>query len=194
MFNNVRTYFSYRFSSGYDFYEMHAWGAVERDPAIFNRANALASYTPPEVDKPELHEDVFLASAEEVSAVLCEIVRQNPQIRFTFFAPPYSVLYWKNLQHNGKLDATIRAMQTVYGNLLQYDNVRLFFFQDDWTRITDLDNYKDFSHYCTDYNRYMLDCFVSGEKQLDAAQSGAVLVEMKRAVLAYDESGLLEAP
>lgn len=194
LFSNVRTYFAYRFSPGYDFYEMHAWGAVERDPAIFNRANALATYAPPDADLQALPEDAFLASADEVSAALCEIVRQNPQIRFTFFAPPYSILYWKDLQHNGKLDATLRAMRDVYEKLLQYENVRLFYFQNDWQRITDLDNYKDFSHYCTDYNRYMLDCFVSGERQLDAAQCGAVLEEMKQAVLAYDESELFETP
>ena len=85
-------------------------------------------------------------------------------------------------------------MRDVYETLLRYDNVRLFYFQNDWQRITDLDNYKDFSHYCTDYNRYMLDCFVRGEKELDAARCGAVLDEMKRAVSAYDESGLLETP
>ena len=194
LFGNVRTYFAYRSSPDYDFYEMHAWGAVERDPAVFNRANALSTYAPPENDAPPLEEDAFSDAAREAADALSEIVRQNPQIRFTFFAPPYSILYWKDLQHNGKLDATLRAMRDVYETLMQYDNVRLFYFQNDWQRITDLDNYKDFSHYCTDYNRYMLDCFVRGEKELDAAQCGAVLDEMKRAVSAYDESGLFETP
>ena len=192
LFTNVRTYFGYRFSSDYDFYEMHAWGAVERDPAIFNRARALGTYKPPETDPQPLPEDAFLDAADEAGEALCAIVSRNPHIRFTFFAPPYSILYWKELQHNGKLDATVRALRAVYDRLLQFENVRLFYFQDDWSRITDLDNYKDFSHYCTDYNRYMLDCFVSGEKQLGVSQCGAVLQEMKRAVTAYDENDLFE--
>lgn len=192
LFGNVRTWFGYRTNPDYDFYEMHAWGAVERDPAIFNRANALGTYAPPETDAPPVAEDAFLDAANEASQALCGIIRQNPQIRFTIFAPPYSILYWKDLQHSGKLDATIRALQTVYGALLRFENVRLFYFQDDWTRITALDNYKDFSHYCTDYNRHMLDCFVSGEEQLDAAACGAVLAGMRDAVLAYDEENLFE--
>ena len=190
LFRYLRLYFSYKNYPDYSFHEAQASAPVERDSSVYNRKNTMDSYHPPETDAASLPEDAFFDFARSAADQLCAIIRQTPDIRYTIFAPPYSILYWKDLQHNGKLDATLAALHLVYAQILQFDNVRMFYFQDDLDRITDLDNYKDFSHYCTAYNLYMLDCFSSGEKQIDLTNYDAVLSGMKEIVLQFDESQL----
>lgn len=190
LFNKIRVYFAYKRSPEYDFYEMHAWGAEARDPAVFGREIVLRTYTPQKQAEP-LPRDAFLTKADETTKALCACIQQNPQVQFVFFAPPYSIVYWVKQQESGSLDATLEALRQVYTDLLQFKNVRLFFFQDEEERITDLDNYKDFSHYCADYNRWMLDCFVSGEKELPADGVDEALAHMRRVVTEYDADTLL---
>ena len=81
-------------------------------------------------------------------------------------------------------------MRSAYTTLLAYDNVRIFYFQNDTERITNLDNYKDFSHYCTEYNRHMLDCFVSGEGEIFADNCAQILDGMRRIVTTYNADAL----
>ena len=190
LFDKIRVYFAYKYSDTYDFYEMHAWGAVERDPKVFNKEKTLRTYKP-KAQPDDVAPDAFLDEADAVYDALSGFVRDNPQTQFVFFAPPYSILYWLGLRAAGTLDATIDALRSVYTRLLQFDNVRLFFFQDDMQRITELDNYKDYSHYCTDYNRYMLGCFADGAHEISAENCGDVLDNMRRNVAAFDEDAFL---
>jgi len=119
-------------------------------------------------------------------------VKENPNIQFVFFAPPYSVLYWYTLQTEGKLDATLSSMSHVYKALLQYPNVRLFYFQNDFDTISNLANYKDDTHYRTEINQKMLHCFSTDEYQLNSENCDSVLAEMKQYVLQFDYDKVFE--
>lgn len=182
IFEYMRTYFSYRFYKSYDFYEMHAW---DNGNVVFSKQSVLDIYETP-VTNAELNIKSYYSQADKLSGKLCAFINENSQTKFVFFAPPYSILYWHTLLNEGKLNATISAMKTVYGSLLEYDNVRIFFFQNNAELITNLDNYKDPIHYKTAYNEYMLDCFVSGEHEITKENYVDVLNNMKEFALNYD--------
>ncbi|MCR4615046.1 MAG: hypothetical protein K5756_02725 [Clostridiales bacterium] len=175
LFKYIPTYFAYRKLDTYDFYEMHAW---DRDNYIFSEESVLKGYTRPD-PAPPLPEDEFIDESGLVLETLLKYVREHPETSFTFFAPPYSKLYWNSLRISGKLSATVAALKHVYGELLKNKNVRVFYFQNDIERIENLDNYKDETHYCTDYNKYMLDCFVSGERELTLSNYESELDKME---------------
>ena len=51
---------------------------------------------------------------------------------FTFFFPPYSVLYWYKRYADGSLAAELAAQKQVVEALLAYPNVKIYYFQDDY--------------------------------------------------------------
>ena len=61
------------------------------------------------------------------------------------------------------LEATIEVYRYIANRLNEYENVKLYFFPDREEIICDLNNYADYSHYHPRYNRYMAECFASGE-------------------------------
>ncbi|MBQ8783714.1 MAG: hypothetical protein IJZ57_08090 [Clostridia bacterium] len=158
----TRTHFAYKYSDSYDFYKMHSW---DNGSIVFSKQKVLENYTMPTEQK-VLSRKYFMSNSEEVISELSYFIKNNPHIEFVFFAPPYSILYWNTLLTEGKLPATIAAMKNVYGALLRFENVRIFFFQDNKEMITNLDKYKDATHYCSEYNEYMLSCFSNGKNEL----------------------------
>ena len=175
LFKYIPTYFSYKKLDSYDFYEMHAW---DRNNYVFSEESVLKYYERPEPAEP-LPENDFIDESDIMLEMLLKYVREHPETNFIFFAPPYSKLYWNSQRISGKLSATVAALKHVYGELLKNKNVRVFFFQNDIERIEKLDNYKDETHYCTDYNKYMLECFVSGERELTRANYESALNGME---------------
>ena len=74
-------------------------------------------------------------------------VDANPQITFTFYLPPASILFWDKTDRNGEIEATLTMQQKVLEELTSRPNTRVFYFMDDLDLITSLDNYCDHVHY-----------------------------------------------
>ena len=78
-----------------------------------------------------------------------------------------------------------------------YENVTVYFFPSQEDIICDLNHYADYSHYHPRYNRYMAECFVSGECLVAKDQeSGKTMEEyledMRNIVENYDFESLRE--
>ena len=187
VFNYIRTYFAYKFSNTYDFYEMHAW---DNGSVHFSAQSVLANYSSPQKSAPH-NEFAFQSSAQYIIDKLSTYIKNYPEIDFILFAPPYSILYWHSILNEGKLNATIEALRLTYCELLKFDNVRIFYFQNIPELITNLDNYNDATHYRSTYNEYMLDCFVNGENEITKDNYVAVLEDMKQLAISYDYDTLL---
>lgn len=75
--------------------------------------------------------------------------------------------------------------------LLQFDNVRVFYFANMEEVITDLDLYADVSHHNQDINRYMAECFVSGEHELTEENMESELQKFRGIIEEFDYEALL---
>ena len=186
----TRIYFSYKRYVDYDFYEMHAWDRNKK--FIFSKEEVMSDYTYKTSDIVYDNQH-FLDHAEAFCNVILPFVEDNPQIHFVFFAPPYSILYWHGLMCRGVLDATVCALKQVYAELLKHSNVNIYYFQNEYEKISDLDKYKDKSHYCTEYNKYMLSAFQSGDNLLTTDNYESVLDGMAAYVKQYDFDSLLDS-
>lgn len=95
-----------------------------------------------------------LFSLEDQKTVL-ENIRQNvsalakghPEVTFYCFFPPYSAAWWGYVYFEGRLDRQIQAERLIIEELLQYDNIKLFSFNNLTDITTDLNNYRDILHY-----------------------------------------------
>lgn len=130
----------------------------------YSREWVLHNYVSPEQVLQETAPDAYLSAAEaNLAANICPFIEANPQTEFVIFFPPYSILFWNDVQKENHLHATIEEYRYIANRLNAYENVRIFFFPDQEEIICDLNHYADYSHYHPRYNRYMAECFASGE-------------------------------
>lgn len=144
-------------------------GSWCEDETIYNRNNALASIDYPLEANASLGKDIYAASLHDnLRYNVLPFVQEHPETEFYFYFPPYSISYWYMSKQAGTLDAEIHILNTVVEELLRYDNVRIFFFQDEESIITNLDNYKDYSHFKPSINSEMSNQMANGQNRLTA--------------------------
>ena len=56
-------------------------------------------------------------------------IKAHPETEFTVFYPPYSILYWNDVCNKGELETVMEKYRYMSRRFLEYDNVKLFFFQ-----------------------------------------------------------------
>lgn len=142
------------------------WDSPEQ--SVFGREAALATY------ERQWDSGLCFEMNEEYQALLMGNLQQNfidtisanPQIDFYLFFPPYSILYWDKIDRNGSLHLQLEAEKMAIETLLEYENVHLFSFLDEFELICDLERYKDYIHYDSAVNDWMLECMAAGEHQL----------------------------
>ena len=147
----------------------------------------LQGFVPSEVREKEEPKDAYREKTEiNLERNILSYVRQHPETEFTFFFPPYSILYWYNVERENHLEATMAQYEQIGETLLKEDNVRVFYFQDMEDVVTDLANYSDYEHYSPAINSYMAACFGTGEHEVHPGGMHEVLDHMRSIVDSFD--------
>lgn len=142
-------YWSDGFSYGKDTVIKH-----RMDPLMpYNQTYPVLHLTPEEVD-------LIQANAQQN---LVQIALDHPDTQFYYFFPPFGGAYWGSLWEGGGLEKTFEAERIFIEACLPCENITLFSFCDWFDVITDLNNYKDDSHYGAWVNSMMLEAMASGE-------------------------------
>ncbi len=87
-------------------------------------------------------------------------IERMPDTTFTFFVSPFSMLYWKDIVNQERVDA-IQAMYTEsIKYLLQYGNVEVFLMDDELflEMMADLENYRDTTHFSKKMSDLIAQC------------------------------------
>ncbi len=130
--------------------------------------------------------DTYFQFADQFTASMIPYIESRPDVTFYFYASPYSIYFWDDCVRHGNLTAEICTLERVYKQLLNYPNVRIFYFQNDYDLITDLDNYRDYSHFDRPINYYMYECMRDGQKEVSQDTYYDTLLEMYDFAYAYD--------
>ncbi len=88
---------------------------------------------------------------------LIGVIKNNPNIEFVLFYPPFSILAHKFLDERGLFKNEIELKKYIFENCKDFKNVKILDFQDIETITHNLDNYRDMTHYSIETNEYMLD-------------------------------------
>ncbi len=142
-----------------DSYNWAQWKYFGADMAtgLYTRLPEVKEMLPENTNSEELAGNLALLTAQ---------VEAHPETTFKFFFSPYSMLWWDNAYRAGERDAVIYNEKQAVGTLLGYDNVEIYFYQDEEETITDLDNYMDMIHFSKDINYAVYDKLVNGEDRL----------------------------
>lgn len=157
----------------------------------------LLNYTSPEKVEEETAKDAYIPSvAENLEVNICPYIEAHPETKFVIFFPPYSILFWNDVLLENHLDATMEEYRYIAQRLNAYENVEVYFFPAGEEIVCDLNNYADYSHYQPRFNRYMAECFVTGENRVakeneEGKTIDEYLEDMYRIVEAFDFEKLL---
>lgn len=176
--------------------EMTSWDEYNNwdDSVQFGKAAIDKTYTPSE--KVESMEDSSLSDLEKT--MVCENIMQNvtslaaehPEVTFYLFFTPYSIYYWDTLWRNGQLEKQLEAERLAVEMMLQYDNIKLFSFFDDYDLICDLNNYKDILHYSEEVNSQILLWMHDGKHQLTKNNYDEYYKAVRDFYMSYSYDGL----
>lgn len=160
----------------------------------YGKAAAVASYISFRPDGPKEREpfDQYFDNADLFLARFTKYIEARPDVKFYVYVPPYSILFWDYSNLNGRLEAEICLLERVYSKLLEYDNVELYYFQDDINTITNLDNYRDYSHYRQAINYYMYSKMKKGEYIMTKDNYYDRLINMFGFAGSYDYNSIFE--
>ncbi len=119
-------------------------------------------------------------------------IEAHPETEFWIMVPPYSMLYWEQEVLKGSLEDVIAIYAFTFEQFLSYDNVKVYYFQNEQEIITNLDNYKDNAHHKTEFNRYMFDCMKEDKNLLTKDNYQQKLEEMYEFAKDYPYEALWE--
>lgn len=160
----------------------------------FSKAGVLRSYTRPEISAGQMPITAYRDKVDlNLEHNIIPLLEENPETEFVFFMVPFSMLYWDNEVRQGTFDATMHGVEYAIGRLLEYDNVRIYFYHDEWEIAANLDNYKDFSHYGKWINSWMTQAIAADEGRLTKDNYQTALNEMNEFIKAYDFDSIFTA-
>ncbi len=153
----------------------------------------LKGYEAPKKSSTPADKNIFLdKTRENLEKNLIPYIKANPDTEFIFFFPAYSILFWNEILAEGTLDARLEQTRLIFDTLLEYDNVRIFYFSDAEEMITDLDLYTDYTHHVKSVSSYEAACFSSSEHEVFKENIEIILKNMEKIVRSFDFENLLE--
>lgn len=154
---------------------------------VFSRESALRAYSRLKAPRNQVEKTYYQDNVKRnLENNIIPLLEENPETEFVFFMVPFSILYWDNEVRQGTFDATMYSLEYALSRLMEYDNARIYFYHDEWDIATNLDNYKDYSHYGKWVNSWMTQAIAADEGRLTEENYISVLNEMYAYVRSYD--------
>ena len=153
---------------------------------LYARAEAFAAQPQPH-DAAPLNRSYLEGLENSMEYNMAEIIRENPEIRFTLFFPPYSALFWAERVQEKKWNELLLFKRYIVDRLLPFSNVALYDFQDIEAVTFDFGHYKDATHYAPSVNTFMLRAFKEGTYRLGNDNAGQKIGALKEQIARFPE-------
>lgn len=135
----------------------------------------------------EKNPELYTETVKENVKMLAEQIEEHSEIQFRFLFPPYSMLWWDCAWLNGEVEEQFFILEETISMLLAFDNVEIYYFQNDRDIICDLDNYMDTVHYSPEINQFMLEQMSLGNYRLTEENFEETLADMRKLVCSIHE-------
>ena len=115
-----------------------------------------------------------------------DLIEKYPDTEFYLFYTPYSICYWDAQNIKGTIQRQTEAEKLATEMLLQYPNVKLYNFFDQYEVICNPDYYNDDGHYSAEINSRILGWMAEGTGLLTQDNYEERLKEEQNFYLSYD--------
>ncbi len=133
-----------------------------------------------------VYEPVNLKVCDQNMDNILPFIEAHPETTFYIFYPPYSMMYWEREMIRGSWEEILVLYKYSIERFLEYENVELYYFQDEKEIISDLDNYRDATHHRPEYNKYICECIAAKRNLLTKENYEARIQDMYEYVQKFD--------
>ncbi len=126
----------------------------------FNETKIFGMWTDPNTrfnEKFKIEDFSFEKLKKSFEHNLLPLIKNNPDVNFYIFYPPYSILAYVDSVENGSFENIFKFKEYIFRVSSQYPNVKLYDFQVAKEVTFNLNNYRDFTHYHQKINHWMLE-------------------------------------
>lgn len=127
---------------------------------------------------------------ENIAQNVTSLAAKYPDVNFYYFFPPYSAVFWNDLNNDGTIYKQIEAESYAIELILKYPNIQLYSFNMLTDITTDLNNYKDSTHYGQWINSLMLRYMKNNKCLLTKENYRSYLDEELKFYTSFDYSSL----
>ena len=127
---------------------------------------------------------------ENIAQNVTSLAAKYPDVNFYYFFPPYSAVFWNDLNNDGTIYKQIEAESYAIELILKYPNIHLYSFNMLTDITTDLNNYKDSTHYGQWINSLMLRYMKNNKRLLTKENYRSYLDEEFKFYTSFDYSSL----
>ncbi|HKM03994.1 MAG TPA: SGNH/GDSL hydrolase family protein [Lachnospiraceae bacterium] len=168
-----------------DSYSWYQW-----KEGLFNNKEALLERYVYPSNRAEMKEKTYYEEQLNGNIKLMkEQIEAHSETKFFLLFPPYSMLWWNDMYYLGDTDAYLYCVEKAIEDLVDYENVKLYYFQNDREIILDLNKYMDTIHFSREVNQEIADCIIADQGRLRKETYCEQLEDMK--ALAYEIPTLL---
>ena len=162
--------------------------------AVFGKTTVLNLYRRSKLHSENIFKDKDkIIIKENILENIISLAKEKKNTKFYLYFTPYSVLYWDDLIRRGDLDRTLKTLKIVIKDLLEVDNIRLYYFSNNTEITTNFDNYKDTVHYGEWVNSYIIKAISKGENLLTKDNYMDYLNKTREIYTNYDYKSLLNS-
>lgn len=159
----------------------------------YQKALVLMYYEPAETAESAPEIEPFLQAIEaNLEANILPYIKAHPETTFTCFYPPYSILYWNDVTRRKELDCVIAKYDYMTRRLLEYDNVEVYFFQNQENIICNLNNYADYTHFHPRICQEMVQSFANGTHKVTLENLQEELDKLYDLAIDYDYDAIYD--
>lgn len=120
------------------------------------------------------------------------VIKEHPETEFYIFIPPYSIAEWADYWSEGTVSKFLEAERTAIEMLIEYDNVHVFCFYDEYEIIENLDNYRDKKHYSPEVNTQILQSMKNRNNEITEDMLQEYIDGLYHYFITYDYSRLYQ--
>ena len=121
---------------------------VDGDESLYGKDKALSTISYP-MEQMDSKDETYNENkySENLKNNILPFVEEHPETEFHFFLVPYSIFYWYQQKSEGLLDSDFYNVRNTIAELLSHNNVKVHFFQNEKDIITNMNLYRDYTHY-----------------------------------------------
>lgn len=135
-------------------------------------------------------EEEYAAMEASIEQNITSLIAEHPETEFYIYFSPYSIYYMDFWHRSGELERYLLAEKFYTEKLLEYDNVRVFCFFEDYESICNLDYYKDIAHHNGDLHTKILQWMSEGKYEITKENYEAHYETLHNFYMNYDYDAL----
>ncbi|AQW85122.1 hypothetical protein CPIN17262_1457 [Campylobacter pinnipediorum subsp. pinnipediorum] len=154
---------------------MYCWSLFV-DDSSYSKENIYKSWNENKSGNIHSNRIVFADLKENFDKYWLTTIKENQNIKFKIFFPPYSILFFKKWESMNVIKDAFKFKEYALNELLKFENVEIYDFQIDKNITHNLSLYKDISHYHQKINTLMLE-YIKEHKYLVTNENYKSLIE-----------------